>query len=134
MLLGAGGSAAAVAADAAVYYRDAMRATLRELDRRFPPNRRAALGVQWNRPEGGFFLRVDVPFIADDAALARSARDYGVLWTPMSYFHPQGGGDRALRLSTSSLSDAEITEGIARLARFIESEAARERRREGRPE
>ncbi len=134
MLLGAGGSAAAVAADAAVYYGDAMRATLRELDRRFPPDRRAALGVRWNRPEGGFFLRVDVPFIADDAALARSAQDYGVLWTPMSYFHPQGGGDRALRLSTSSLSDAEITEGIARLARFIETQAARERRREGRPE
>jgi (S)-3,5-dihydroxyphenylglycine transaminase len=40
----------------------------------------------------------------------------------MSYFYPNGGGDRSIRLSVSYLSDEEITEGIARLASFIEAE------------
>jgi (S)-3,5-dihydroxyphenylglycine transaminase len=42
----------------------------------------------------------------------------------MSYFYPQGGGDHSIRLSVSYLSEAEIAEGIARLARFIEAEAS----------
>jgi (S)-3,5-dihydroxyphenylglycine transaminase len=40
----------------------------------------------------------------------------------MSYFYPQGGGDYSLRLSVSYLSEEDITEGINRLAAFIEAE------------
>ena len=40
-------------------------------------------------PSGGFFLTMHVPFRADNAALARSAEDFGVIWTPMSYFYPE---------------------------------------------
>jgi (S)-3,5-dihydroxyphenylglycine transaminase len=29
-----------------------------------------------------------VTFKADNAALARSAEDFGVIWTPMTYFYP----------------------------------------------
>jgi (S)-3,5-dihydroxyphenylglycine transaminase len=96
---------------------------LEQLDRRLPVERRRQLGVAWNRPSGGFFLTARVPFPADNAALGRSAERFGVLWTPMSYFYPGGGGERAIRLSTSYLSHDEIEEGTARLARFIESEA-----------
>ena len=64
-----------------------------------------------------------VPFRADNAALTRSAQDFGVIWTPMSYFYPDGGGDNSIRLSTSYLSAADIVAGISRLAHFIESEA-----------
>jgi (S)-3,5-dihydroxyphenylglycine transaminase len=124
MLLAAGGGAKKLNARTSVYYGDAMDATLRELERHFPPERRQALGIEWNRPTGGFFLTVDVPFRADEAALARSVRDYGVIWTPMSYFYLGGGGDHVLRLSISYLGGSEIAEGIARLARFIEDEAA----------
>jgi DNA-binding transcriptional MocR family regulator len=108
---------------AAGYYAAAMRATLRELGRWFPAGRRATLGVRWNEPDGGFFLTVRVPFLADNAALARSAEQFGVIWTPMSYFYPSGGGGHSIRLSVSYLTQADITDGIARLARFIESEA-----------
>jgi (S)-3,5-dihydroxyphenylglycine transaminase len=101
-----------------------MAATLRRLDERFPEERRARLGLRWNRPTGGFFLSVHTSFRADEAALTRSAQDYGVIWTPMSYFYPAGGGEHAIRLSISYLSEAEIDEGVARLARFIEAEAA----------
>ncbi|MEC4019817.1 aminotransferase class I/II-fold pyridoxal phosphate-dependent enzyme [Streptomyces sp. H27-D2] len=109
---------------AAAYYGDSMQATLRNLDRHLPADRRAALGVRWNEPTGGFFLAVNVPFPVDGAALTRSAQEFGVIWTPMNYFYPQGGGHHGIRLSTSYLTPAEIEEGTARLARFIEAESA----------
>src|SRR5207248_5172700 len=96
---------------------------LEHLARNFPADRRDALGVRWNEPSGGFFLTLQVPFPADNAALTRSAQDFGVIWTPMSYFYPGAGGEHTIRLSTSYLSDTEITEGTARLARFIEAES-----------
>ncbi|MGW6533951.1 aminotransferase class I/II-fold pyridoxal phosphate-dependent enzyme [Streptomyces venezuelae] len=124
-LLAAGGKISELNSAASAYYGDAMRATLRELDAHLPPERREALGVRWNEPTGGFFLTLRVPFRADNAALIRSAQDHGVIWTPMTYFHPGGGGLHGIRLSTSYLTPAQIGEGVARLVRFIESESAR---------
>lgn len=123
MLLACEGRISELNARQAAYYGRAMRSTLRQLDCCFPDSKRSALGVRWNEPDGGFFLTMRVPFRADNAALARSAEDFGVIWTPMSYFYPQGGGDYSLRLSVSYLSEDEITNGIARLANFIEAEA-----------
>ncbi|MFD7132147.1 aminotransferase class I/II-fold pyridoxal phosphate-dependent enzyme [Streptomyces sp. NPDC059894] len=122
-LLAADGLISELNAEPAAYYGNAMRTTLRALDARLPAARRAALGVRWNEPTGGFFLTVHVPFRADNAALARSAQEFGVIWTPMNYFYPQGGGHQALRLSTSYLTTADIEEGTARLARFMEAQA-----------
>lgn len=111
-------------AAAIAHYRTNMDTLLGELERHFPAERRRALGVRWNEPDGGFFLVVDVPFVADTKALERSARGFGVLWTPMSDFHLDGGGERRLRLSCSALEPGRITEGVRRLARFIEAETA----------
>ncbi|QKV90548.1 aminotransferase class I/II-fold pyridoxal phosphate-dependent enzyme [Streptomyces sp. NA02950] len=123
-LLAAEGRLSVLNADAAAYYGNAMQTTLRNLDARLPAARRAALGVRWNEPTGGFFLTVQVPFRADNAALTRSAQEFGVIWTPMNYFYPRGGGHHALRLSTSYLTTADIEKGTARLARFIEAQSA----------
>jgi len=109
----------------AAYYGDAMEFTLGQLERRFPADLRERLGTGWNSPSGGFFLSMTVPFTVDNAALTRSAQDFGVLWTPMSYFYPQGGGEKNIRLSISYLSHAEIEAGVARLADFIQSEVGR---------
>jgi (S)-3,5-dihydroxyphenylglycine transaminase len=125
ILLACAGRLSELNTQAAAYYANAMQATLRQLDLRFPPSRRAALGVRWNEPDGGFFLTMRVPFAAGNEALARSAEDFDVIWTPMSYFYPHGGGERSIRLSVSYLSQEEIIEGIARLGRFIEAEAGR---------
>lgn len=122
-LLAAGGRISELNAKAATYYGDAMRCTLRQMELQFPPERLAALGVRWNSPTGGFFLTMHVPFRADNDSLTRSAQEFGVIWTPMSYFHPGGGGHHSLRLSVSYLMPAEIEDGIARLARFIEAES-----------
>lgn len=89
------------------------------LERYFPPGVRERLGVDWRLPDGGFFLVMRVPFVADDRALTRSASQHGVLWTPMSYFYLDDSGDRALRLSASYLGVDQIDEGIRRLHEFI---------------
>ncbi|MFD4523030.1 aminotransferase class I/II-fold pyridoxal phosphate-dependent enzyme [Streptomyces sp. NPDC058470] len=121
MLLAADKRASELNSKTAAYYGDAMRVTLRQLEETFPEDERAALGIRWNEPSGGFFLAVDVAFRADNTALRRSAEEFGVIWTPMSYFYPEGGGEHGLRLSVSYLTHDEIAAGIARLARFIRS-------------
>ncbi|MGW3146909.1 MULTISPECIES: aminotransferase-like domain-containing protein [Streptomyces] len=122
-LLAAEGRISQLNARAAAYYGDALKATLRSLDAHLPARRREALGVRWNEPTGGFFLTVHVPFRADNPALTRSAQEFGVIWTPMSYFYPEEGGHHAIRLSTSYLTPMEIDEGTARFAHFVESES-----------
>lgn len=123
LLLSCQGSLSDLNTDNAAYYANAMRATLSQLDECFPAGQRDAHGVSWNAPDGGMFLALRVPFKADNAALARSAENFGVIWTPMSYFYPDGdGGEYSIRLSVSYLSEKEITEGVKRLASFIYAE------------
>nr|WP_223865187.1 PLP-dependent aminotransferase family protein [Streptomyces sp. 5-6(2022)] len=124
-LLACGGRLTERNAVPAKHYGEALRVTLEQLDRHFPEDVRDRLGIGWNRPSGGFFLTVRVPFPADNAALLRSAEDHGVIWTPMAYFYPGAGGERAIRLSFSYLSTAEIEDGIARLAAFLRAETER---------
>lgn len=130
MLLDGGGSAAKLNSRTAAYYGEAMRHTLTELEAHFPENERASSGIGWNAPTGGFFLAIQVPFRVDNAALLRSAEEFGVIWTPMSYFYPEGGGDHSLRLSVSNLNREQTTDGIARLARFFEAECKAARGRQ----
>jgi (S)-3,5-dihydroxyphenylglycine transaminase len=101
------------------FYADNLRATLAELERCFPPQLREELGVSWMQPQGGFFTVLRVPFDVDEKALERCAREYGVLWTPMSGFYPGGGGERLLRLSSSYLTPDRIPQGVRRLADFV---------------
>ncbi len=81
--------------------------------------------VTWNVPAGGFFVVVNVPFPVDDALLERSAREFGVLWTPMHHFYDSPGEVRSLRLSCSTVTAADIERGLDRLAALLTGEAAR---------
>jgi (S)-3,5-dihydroxyphenylglycine transaminase len=92
--------------------RDRMVACLEERLGRAP-------GVRWNRPEGGFFLTVRLPFAFDDDCLQACARDYGVIVCPMSFFALSPGRESQVRLSFSYVTEAQIEEGIARFARFV---------------
>lgn len=76
-------------------------------------------GVTWNRPAGGFFMTVDVPFVFGDAEVELCARDYGVIVCPVSYFALSPGRERQVRLSFSYVNEAQIEEGIGRFARFL---------------
>ncbi|MET3498353.1 PLP-dependent aminotransferase family protein [Variovorax boronicumulans] len=99
------------------YYRARLDTLLAALTRHVGDRREGA--PSWNHPSGGFFVRVRVPAVVDAALLEVSAREYGVLWTPMSLFYLGGGGQHELRLSCSYLTDAQIDEGAARLACFL---------------
>jgi (S)-3,5-dihydroxyphenylglycine transaminase len=105
-------------------YRTRLDRLAAALDRHFPPSVRERSGIGWNLPDGGFFLVMDVPFVAGYQALIRSAREYGVLWTPMSYFHLDHSGDRQLRLSVSYLELDQIDEGVRRLRDFVTAQPA----------
>jgi (S)-3,5-dihydroxyphenylglycine transaminase len=80
--------------------------------------------ITWNAPAGGFFMMMDVPVRADEALLEHSARAYGVLWTPLSFFYLNGAGSLSIRLSCSALPPERIDEGVRRLAALIADTAA----------
>ena len=80
--------------------------------------------VRWNRPAGGFFLTVDLPFEFDEACLTACAEDYGVICCPMSFFAIASRRERQIRLSFSYLSEQQIRDGIRQLAAFLATKVA----------
>jgi (S)-3,5-dihydroxyphenylglycine transaminase len=96
-----------------------MNRILDRLAARFPRSANGSGPVTWTIPAGGFFVVVTVPFIVDDALLERSARDYGVLWTPMHHFYDAGTAVRSLRLSCSTVTGPQLDAGVERVAAFI---------------
>ncbi|MFI1470507.1 PLP-dependent aminotransferase family protein [Streptomyces wuyuanensis] len=117
MLLEHGGSLAELGRTRSALYRRNLAHLLRALER----ERADGLpdGIEWNRPVGGFFVRMRLPVRVDAALLEVSAARYGVLWTPMAPFHPGGGGTHSLRLSCSYLDPDRIDQGVRRLGAFL---------------
>ncbi len=74
-------------------------------------------GVEWTRPQGGFFSWLTLPVEA--AELAGRAAAAGVAVVPGALFFPDGRGRRNLRLSFSGVDDDLIDVGIARLAALL---------------
>jgi (S)-3,5-dihydroxyphenylglycine transaminase len=114
VLVSCGYSLRAANRDKVAFYRRNLRALLAALERHFSDP-----AITWNSPSGGFFAVMSVPVRVDEKLLELSARDYGVLWTPMTFFYLGAGGDHAIRLSCSALQTDQIDEGVRRLAAFI---------------
>jgi DNA-binding transcriptional MocR family regulator len=93
--------------------RDAMLAAL---EREFPADAR------WSRPEGGYFLWLDLPVEASDL-LGRAAATGVTFVKGADFYVPGGGGDRSARLAYSFVSPEEIDEGISRLASLLPAAA-----------
>ncbi len=91
--------------------------------------RRMPEGVAWTEPRGGFSLLVTLPAGLSAAALLPRALERGVAFTPGAPFFVAGGGDRALRLSFSSVPGQKIDEGVRRLAETIREMSRRPVRR-----
>ena len=88
--------------------RDAM---LGALERELPE-------ASWSRPEGGYFLWLDLS--VDAAGLLERATEHGVTFVKGADFFPAGGGgERSARLAYSFVSPTEIEEGVARLAAAV---------------
>jgi 2-aminoadipate transaminase len=74
-------------------------------------------GVEWTRPQGGFFSWLTVA--GDAAEVARRAADEGVAVVPGALFYPDGRGTSNIRLSFSMVDEELIDVGIARLAALL---------------
>ena len=86
--------------------RDAM---LEALERELPDAR-------WSRPEGGYFIWLELPDGTDAAALLERASAAGVTFVPGTDF---GGAPNTARLAFSFVSPDEINEGVRRLAALV---------------
>jgi 2-aminoadipate transaminase len=86
--------------------RDAM---LESLERELPDAR-------WSRPEGGYFIWLELPEGTDAAALLARADSAGVSFVPGTDF---GGAGNTARLAFSFVSPEEIREGVRRLATVV---------------
>jgi (S)-3,5-dihydroxyphenylglycine transaminase len=115
ILLESGGSLRSLVAEKLPFY----RANRDRMLTRLGATLGGAGGVRWNRPEGGFFLTLTLPFEFTDECLTACARDFGVIVCPMSFFALTPGRERQVRLSFSYVTEEQIDEGIDRFARFV---------------
>jgi 2-aminoadipate transaminase len=76
-------------------------------------------GTRWTSPKGGFFSWLTLPGGGDAGDLAKRAVEGGVAIVPGSLFFPDGRGGNNVRLSFSLVDEAEIDDGIARLASLV---------------
>ena len=75
--------------------------------------------ASWTRPEGGFFSWLSLPPGVDAGELARRAVEQGVGIVPGTPFFPDGRGGDNVRLSFSLVDEAQIDDGIDRIAALI---------------
>jgi DNA-binding transcriptional MocR family regulator len=94
-------------------YRRRRDAMLAAIDREFPA------GIEVSRPEGGLFVWVTLPRGVDGDEIAAAARDRGVLLSPGSLFHFDGGGRNTLRLTFSAVAPDPIDRGISVLGALL---------------
>ena len=95
--------------------RDAMTAAL---------ERELGDNTSWNRPEGGYFLWLDLPAgVRGDTLLARAGEE-DVTFIKGADFFFHGGGEEAARLAYSFATAREIDDGIGRLGRLVRDAAA----------
>src|SRR5919197_1390837 len=81
----------------------ARRDTMLAAVERFPP------GTSWSRPEGGYFLWLDLPAGLDVRELLAAAESEDVTFVPGTDFFPAGaGGTSSARLAYSFVSSDEI--------------------------
>jgi len=95
--------------------RDAMLAAL---------GREMPEGTGWNRPEGGYFLWLDLPSeVAAETLLARAGEEDVVFIKGADFFF-HGGGEESARLAFSFATVPEIEEGVVRLGQLVREAAA----------
>ena len=86
-------------------------------------------GARWNRPEGGYFLWLDLPDGADALSVLAAAERLGITFVPGPDFFPRGGGGRsAARLAFSFASPGQLAVAVERLGSVVSAAPAVELR------
>jgi len=76
-------------------------------------------GARWTTPRGGFFSWLTLPNV-NGTELAQRAVERSVGIVPGSLFFPDGRGADSIRLSFSLVDEAQIDEGVERLAALLD--------------
>jgi DNA-binding transcriptional MocR family regulator len=98
--------------------RERRDALLEALERDMPE------GASWTRPEGGYFVWLELPSGPPAAELLTQAEEAGVTFVKGTDFFPDGrGGERSLRLAFSYVSPDEIAEGVSVLGGLVRAAA-----------
>jgi 2-aminoadipate transaminase len=99
-------------AESRALYRRKCERTLAALERSMPGD------VRWTTPQGGFFTWLTLPG-RDATDLARRAVEQAVGIVPGAPFFPDGRGGDNVRLSFSMVDEAQIDDGLERLAALV---------------
>ena len=75
--------------------------------------------IQWNRPDGGFFIFVQLPKPLDASDLLTEAIEHNVAFVAGEPFFIDGSGAHTFRLSYSQSSEAVIEAAVAELGKLI---------------
>jgi 2-aminoadipate transaminase len=77
-------------------------------------------GIEFIRPEGGFFLSLNLPAEIDGRVLQKNATNFGIVLSDGSGFFTNQKGDNFVRLPFCGITCEEIETGIQRLAKAID--------------
>jgi 2-aminoadipate transaminase len=95
------------------YYKRKRDFMLEQLETHFPAE------VQWNRPDGGFFIFVKLPDAMDASELLTDAVKHNVAFVAGAPFFIDQSGKNTFRLSYSQSSEAVIEAAVAELGKLI---------------
>lgn len=77
------------------------------------------VGTTWTEPDGGMFVWLRLPDDVDSASLLKEALDHDVAYVPGAPFFATTPDHATFRMSFTTNTPAEITEGMARLAKVL---------------
>ncbi|MGA4607273.1 PLP-dependent aminotransferase family protein [Pseudoalteromonas maricaloris] len=77
-------------------------------------------GVTWNKPEGGFFVVVNLPFEFNEQDVYTCASETGVICMPVSFFslNPEAW-QSSVRIAFSNYDPADLEEGVRRFGQYV---------------
>lgn len=93
--------------------RDAM---LEALEEHFPDD------AKWTRPQGGFFVWVELPKFIDTTEMLAEAISEKVAFVPGNAFFADGSGANYMRLAFCYPNEEDIHEAVKRLARVVKGQ------------
>ncbi len=100
-------------AEAREAYRHRRDVLLAAMEEYLPPD------ATWVKPEGGFFVWVDLPEEMDTDVLLAKAAAKGVIFLPSSWFFPDRSKRNSFRLSFSAIPEEQMAEGVRRIGEVL---------------
>lgn len=101
-----------------VLYKKRRDLMLEQMDQHFPKC------AQYQKPEGGLFVWVELPHSVDTTKLLEKAVARQVAYVPGASFFPGGGVFNTMRMNFSNMPEHRIVEGVKRLGELLHEELA----------